>query len=151
MPATQKALAAKDSLFTTVEQKVRDFKVGSGTRPFNWEGKIQGLMSEKAVAKELGILKNLSVDDYIARVLEPAESNTMVSARNVVRMINGKTYNEIDMGPLYAVEITVDIAQGSRRIGVIAQNRTVANGVWKPEHHLEAARLVRIFNRRNRH
>jgi|MEHZ01.5.fsa_nt_MEHZ011457229.1_10 acetyl/propionyl-CoA carboxylase alpha subunit/acetyl-CoA carboxylase beta subunit len=149
MPATQKALAAKDSLFTTVEQKVRDFKVGSGTRPFNWEGKIQGLMSEKVVAKELGILKNLSVDDYIARVLEPAESNTMVSARNVVRMINGKTYNEIDMGPLYAVEITVDIAQGSRRIGVIAQNRTVANGVWKPEHHLEAARLVRIFNRRN--
>tara|TARA_B110000483_G_scaffold70401_3_gene87968 strand:- start:64967 stop:69514 length:4548 start_codon:yes stop_codon:yes gene_type:complete len=149
MPATQKALAAKDSLFTTVEQKVRDFKVGSDTRPFNWEGKIQGLMSEKAVAKELGVLKNLSVDDYIARVLEPAESNTMVSTRNVVSMINGKTYNEIDMGPLYTVEIAVDTDQGSRRIGVIAQNRAVANGVWKPEHHLEAARLVRIFNRRN--
>ena len=64
-------------------------------------------------------------------------------------MINGKTYNEIDMGPLYAVEIAIETPRGGRRIGVIAQNRSVGNGVGKPEHHLEAAKLVRIFNRRS--
>ena len=149
MPTKNTSSALKDSLFTSVEQKVRDFQVGSGTRPFEWQGKIQGLMSDEALQKELGILKNLSVDDYITRVLEPAESNTMISARNVVRMINGKTYNEIDMGPLYAVEIAIETSRGGRRIGVIAQNRSVGNGVWKPEHHLEAANLVRIFNRRS--
>lgn len=149
MPAKKSSTAQNTSLFTTVEQTVRDSRVGSGNRPYSWQGKIQGLMSEKALEKELGVLKNLSVDDYIARVLEPAESNTMVSARSIARMINGKTYNEVDMGPLYAVEIAINTGSASQRIGLIAQNRSVSNGVWKPEHHLEAARLVRIFNRRN--
>ena len=149
MPAKNTPTSQNTSLFTSVEQTVRDFRVGSGNRPYNWTGKIQGLMSEKALQKELGVLKNLTVDDYIARVLDPAESNAMVSARNVAHMINGKTYNEVDMGPLYAVEIAINHSMGSRRIGLIAQNRGVSNGVWKPEHHLEAARLVRIFNRRN--
>ena len=149
MPAKKTPNAQTTSLFTSVEEQVRDFRVGSGNRPYNWQGKVKGLMSEKALEKELGILKKLSVDDYIARVLEPAESNSMVSARNIARMINGKTYNEVDMGPLYAVEIAINHSLGSQRIGLIAQNRAVANGVWKPEHHLEAARLVRIFNRRN--
>lgn len=149
MPAKKSSTAQTTSLFTSVEQTVRDFRVGSGDRTYSWKGKIQGLMSEKALEKELGVLKNLSVDDYIARVLEPAESNTMVSARSIARMINGKTYNEVDMGPLYAVEIAINTGLTSQRIGLIAQNRSVSNGVWKPEHHLEAARLVRIFNRRN--
>ena len=149
MSAAKKPKISSQSLFCTVEQAVSEFGVGSGKRPFNWNGKIDGLLTPKALQKELGVLKNLSVDDYIARVLEPAESNGLVSARNVVRMFNGKTYNEVDMGPLYAVEIAMNTPRGSRRLGIIAQNRSVANGVWKPEHHLEAARLVRIFNRRN--
>lgn len=149
MPAKKSSSAKGTGLFTSVEQTVRDFRVGSGNRPYNWQGKIQGLMSNKALGKELEVLKKLSVDDYIARVLEPAESNAMVSARSVARMINGKTYNEVDMGPLYAVEIAISTESSSQRIGLIAQNRSVSNGVWKPEHHLEAARLVRIFNRRN--
>ena len=149
MPASKKSKANSSSLFLSVEQAVKDFGVGSGKRPFDWNGKVDNLLTPRALQKELGTLKNLSVDDYIARVLEPAESTGLVSARNVVRMFNGKTYNEVDMGPLYAVEIAMSTPKGSRRIGIIAQNRSVANGVWKPEHHLEAARLVRIFNRRN--
>ena len=149
MPSVKTPKNKTDSLFTTVEQAMRDLRVGSGKRPFNWADKVEGLISAKGLQKELNLLKNLSVDAYIARVLEPAESTTMVSARNLVRMINGKTFSELDMGPLYSVEIALTTRRGVRRIGVLAQNRAVANGVWKPEHHLEAARLVRSFNHRN--
>ncbi len=140
---------AKPSLFALAEQRAKDSNVGANRPLMDLTRNMKGLMSQRAMDKELQKLKKLDVDAYIARVLDPAEASSLPSAKATVRMINGKVFNEVDMGPLYAVEISLETANGPRRIGILAQNRAVKNGVWSPEHHREAARLVRAFNNRN--
>ena len=61
----------------------------------------------------------------------------------MIQAIPGKAIREHKNGPLYASEIDVKMPYGLRRIGFLAQNRDVDNGVWKPEHHLEAVKIVR--------
>ena len=136
-------------LFTNAEKVAKDYALNNVTHPFAWHTKVSGLLQEAEIAKELQKLKTLSVDDYISRVLDPAEAGSRPSAKAVVRKLNGKIYNEIDQGPLYAVEMSVSSAGESRRIGILAQNRAIKNGVWSPEHHMEACRLVRIWSRRS--
>jgi acetyl/propionyl-CoA carboxylase alpha subunit/acetyl-CoA carboxylase beta subunit len=137
------------NLFALAEQRAKDTHVGANRPTLDLTQGMQCLMNQKSMDRELAKLKKLEVDDYIARVLEPAESTSLSSAKAAVRMINGKIFNEVDMGPLYAVELLMESPQGKKRVGIIAQNRGVKNGVWGPEHHLEAARLARIFNHRN--
>lgn len=136
-------------LFTNAEKVAKDYALNNVTHPFSWHTKIAGLLEEATIAKELTKLKSLSVDDYIARVLDPAEAGSRPSAKAIVRKINGKVYSEVDQGPLYAVEISISSAGKTRRVGILAQNRSVKNGVWSPEHHEEAAQLVRIWSRRS--
>jgi acetyl/propionyl-CoA carboxylase alpha subunit len=139
----------KKSLFTLAEQRAKEACAMDGRPVFELTRRVKGLMTQKAMNRELQRLKKLSVDDYIACVLEPAESASLPSAKALVRMINGKLFNEVDMGPLYAVEIALETGAGPRRIGIIAQNRAVRNGVWGPEHHREATHRVRDFGHRN--
>ncbi len=133
-------------LFTLAEQQIKTAHSGSERR---LTGHMKGLVCPKEISKELERLKELSVDGYISRVLDLAESASLPSAKTVLRMINGKVFNEIDMGPLYAVEIALESESGQRHLGFIAQNRAIRNGIWSPEHHREAARIVRSLNRRN--
>ncbi len=136
-------------LFTNAEKVAKDYALNNVKHPFSWHTKVPGLVEEAEIAKELKTLKTLSVDDYISRVLDPAEAASRPSAKEIVGKFNGKIYNEIDQGPLYAVEISVSSEGESRRIGILAQNRASKNGVWSPEHHMEASQLVRIWSRRS--
>ncbi len=100
MPPSKKSRA---TLFALAEQRSKDANLGPNRISQKLVQDVDGLLSKRAVERELQKLRKLSVDAYITRVLEPAESTTLPSAKSMVRMINGKIYNEVDMGPLYAI------------------------------------------------
>ncbi len=136
-------------LFSDVEQRAKNFALNGVIHPFDWHGNIEGLISESAIDEGLSTLKSLSVDDYISRVLEPAESVNRPSAKAIVQQLRGRVYSESELGPLYSVEIDLEHGDETRRLAIIAQNRLVNNGVWSPEHHLEASRLARDYESRS--
>ena len=137
-------------LFNEVEQQAKNIALNAATRPFSWHADIEGLLSQSAINKETADLKGMSVDEYITHVLDPAESTARPSAKTILRKFRGKIHNEVDFGSLYAIEITLEGAgDNKRRVGIIAQNRAAKNGVWSPEHHIEACELVADFSARN--
>lgn len=136
-------------LFSLAEKQAKDFALNNRQHHFGWHEKISGLLSSEDIDKETATLKSLPVDDYIARVLEPAEAGSRPSAKAIVRKFKGKVHAEVDMGPYYAVDIDLSIAGKTRRVGILAQNRSVKNGVWAPEHHMEACRQVREWAKRS--
>ncbi len=136
-------------LFREIEHRARNFALDGIRHPFAWHSDVRGLLSTDRIAAELLQLEALSVDDYIGRVLDPAESTQRPSAKVVIRNLRGKIFNEFELGPLYSVDLDLEYQGQQRRIGIIAQNRSVNNGVWGPEHHLEAARLAREFDARS--
>lgn len=136
-------------LFNEIEHRARDYALNGVVHPFTWHQQVEGLLSKSAIDRELKILKGLDVDRYISRVLEPAESASRASAKATVQQLPGKVFHEVDMGPLYAVELDLQFKGEVRRVGIIAQNRSVKNGVWGPEHHLAACRLAEDFGKRS--
>ncbi|MEH6549957.1 MAG: biotin carboxylase N-terminal domain-containing protein [Pseudomonadales bacterium] len=136
-------------LFKEIEHRARNFVLDGIQHPFAWHTKVSGLLTAKQIKSELGQLESLSVDDYITRVLDPAESPQRASAKVVIQALRGKIYNEFELGPLYSVDLALEYQGQQRRIGIIAQNRSVNNGGWGPEHHLEACRLAKEFDARS--
>jgi len=115
----------------------------SKTRPV---AAIMGLIPREAVSRRVAELQAMSIDEYISRVVAPADSPKRPSARSLVSGIARTSGRAIERGPLYADEIDLSTPSGNRRrVGIIAQERTVNKGVWQPEHHREAARICREF------
>jgi acetyl/propionyl-CoA carboxylase alpha subunit/biotin carboxyl carrier protein len=136
-------------LLSEIEHRAKNFSLNGVVHPFDWHQNIEGLLSKQAIDAELEKLKSLSVDDYIARVLEPAESSSRPSAKAAIQQLKGKIFSEFELGPLYSVEIALEHAGRTRRLGIIAQNRKIKNGTWSPEHHLEACRLAKNYASRS--
>ncbi len=130
------------SLFKDVERRAKNLSLNGNKHPFKWHQQVSGLLSPAKVEETRQSLKKLAVDDYVATVLDPAESISRPSARDIVSKFRGKIHSEFELGPLYSVEISLEYNNQTRRVAFIAQDRSIANGVWKPEHHLEACRLV---------
>ena len=78
-------------------------------------------------------------------MIEPAELLSRTSACDVIRQLKGKAVVEISNGPLYAAEVELNFESGKRRVGFLGQDRTVNNGVWGPEHHVQAAEIIRAY------
>ncbi len=135
-------------LFKDIERRAKNLSLNGRKHPFKWHQNIAGLLSPEAVEITRQSLKKLTVDDYVAKVLGPAESTSRPSAREVVSKLRGKIHSEFELGPLYSVEISLEHNGLTRQLAFIAQNRSIANGVWKPEHHLEACRLVEQYSSR---
>lgn len=136
------------NLFADIERRAQNLSLNGAKHPFKWHQKIDGLLSAKKIESIRHSLKKLNVDDYVSAVLDAAESAKRPSAKKLVSKFKGKIHNEFELGPLYSVELSLEHEGQTRRIGIIAQDRSVANGVWKPEHHLEACRLVRDYSAR---
>ena len=130
------------SLFQDIERRAHNLSLNGTKHPFKWHQNVSGLMSPKQVESARQALKKLAVDDYVSKVLDPAESTSRPSAKEVINQIRGKIHSEFELGPLYSVELSLEHEGKTRRIAIIAQDRSISNGVWGPEHHLEACRLV---------
>lgn len=136
------------SLFKDVERRANNLSLNGTKHPFKWHENISGLLSPERVDATRQALKKLAVDDYVAQVLDPAESASRPSAKEVVAKLRGKIHSEFELGPLYSVELSLEHQEQTRRMAFIVQDRSVANGVWSPEHHLEACRLVSEYTSR---
>ncbi len=112
-------------LFYDVERRAKNLSLSSVIHPFAWHNQIQGLLSAKKIERIRKELRELSVDDYVAETLE------------------------FELGPLYTADISLEFDSRKRRLGFLAQNRRINNGVWGPEHHLEACRVVSEYAERN--
>jgi acetyl/propionyl-CoA carboxylase alpha subunit/acetyl-CoA carboxylase beta subunit len=137
--------AGLDPLFNLAEQQAADYarfpqQVGSGEIP------LAGLLTPEEIERRMRELRGVDVDTYVAAAVYPSEDPNRPSARWVIRRMRGEILREIDMGPLYAVEMLLDFGDGtSRRVGILAQERRRNSGVWMPEHHVRAVEIIRQF------
>ena len=137
--------AGLDPLFILAEQQAADYsrfpqQFGSGEAP------LLGLLTPEDVEKRMRELRSFDVDTYVAAAVYPSEDPNRPSARWVIRRMRGEILREIEMGPLYAVEMLLDFGDGtSRRVGILAQERRRNSGVWMPEHHQRAVEIIRQF------
>jgi acetyl/propionyl-CoA carboxylase alpha subunit/acetyl-CoA carboxylase alpha subunit len=96
------------------------------------------------------LLNNMDIDSYIEAVVSRAEDPNRVDAPSVIRKLSSKISDEVQNGPFYSARLQMDFgAEGPRTIAFIAQDRSVRNGVWMPEHHLMAAEIVGECSKRN--
>lgn len=132
-----------DPLFLMAEQQAVDFSLF----PPDAAGiSLRGVLTTEQVESRVTELRTLDVDDYVAAVVYPSEDGNRPSARWVIRRLGGEVLREIEMGPLYAAEMLLDLDGGSfRRVGVLAQERRRRSGIWMPEHHLKAVEVIRGF------
>lgn len=103
---------------------------------------VQGLVDSEDIQRHAKYLKGLGVDEYIEEIVAPIESKTRVTAQAIVRL-SERLVSEFAEGPLYSAEIELRFDGVSRRVGLICQDRRHDRGVWKPEHHRKAAKIVR--------
>lgn len=134
-----------DEMYDKAERDSRDYSVFPGHRPPSVSTPIKALLDPEYCQTRVKALNALSVDQYIKEVLEPAEVPNRTSAVQVISQLRGKVLDEVSNGPLYAVEIELQFDSGERRVGIVAQNRAANNGVWGPEHHTQAVKIVRGF------
>ncbi|HEY5716385.1 MAG TPA: biotin carboxylase N-terminal domain-containing protein, partial [Psychromonas sp.] len=134
-----------DPLFLHAEHIAKDFSLfPDNSLPSNTEG-LEGLIDRKRIKSNLSVIKELDVDAYIARTVQPAEDNKRPSAKTIVAGFNGKIVTEKLNGAFYSAEMELDFGGYTRRIGIIAQERSSNNGAWMPEHHLAASKAIRKF------
>ncbi|WP_456388717.1 ATP-binding protein [Profundibacter sp.] len=103
---------------------------------------VQGLVEDAEIRGQAKYLKGLDVDQYIEEIVAPSESKSRVTAQAIVRL-SERLVSEFAQGPLYSAEIELRFDGVNRRVGLICQDRRHDHGVWKPEHHRKAAKIVR--------
>ncbi len=143
---------AVDPLFRDAEQRARAFSLFPGPRDphiAGGTGRIAGLISNRRIRRALKSLAALEVDEYIRRTVAPAEDPGRVGAGEVLAATSWELVEERRHGPLYAAVFETEIEGWPRRFGVLAQERSVQNGVWMPEHHRLAVDVIRSYAGRN--
>ena len=147
MGSNNKKPSKNKSAFHAAEVMSHDLSLLRGKKQpvFFDDSGIHGLLSAEEIEDEVQQLKKVDVDSYIQRVVNPSESKKRPSAPEVIQQLGGKMVAEETEGPLYTAEIEFLISGQTRRLGFIAQNHKIQNGVWAPNHHREAAEKVRFF------
>ncbi len=143
---------AVDPLFRDAEQRARAFSLFPEPRDPQFTaggGRIAGLISDRRIRRTLKSLSSLEVDEYIRRTVAPAEDPGRVGAGEVLAATSWELVEERRHGPLYAAVFETEIGGWRRRFGVLAQERSVRNGVWMPEHHRLAVDVIRSYAGRN--
>ena len=131
-----------DQLYFNAEQLSQDFSLFPRKEP---AAVIKGLLTERQINAQVERLQSMDVDEYIAASVAPTEESGRPGARAVLRSLNVPLVNEMSQGPFYACELTLEFSTGPRKIGVIAQDRATASGVWGPEHHELAAQRASSY------
>ena len=147
MNTKKKNINKQQSAFHSAEVMSHDLSLLRGKKNaiFFDDSEIKGLLSAKKIESLVQQLKKIDVDSYIQRVVTPSDSKKRPSAPEVIQQLGGIIIKEENEGPLYLAEIEFSISNQIRRLGFIAQNHKIQNGVWYPVHHQKAAEKVRFF------
>lgn len=140
--------SADDLLFVMAEEQAHDFSLFPQADAMLSGACIEGLVSPGAIQKRLQFLANLDVDSYIAHCIEPAQLVTRPAVPAVIATLGGNVTEVTTSGPYYSCILEIQFSKARRKIGIIAQNRTVKNGAWMPEHHLLAVDAAHQFSRK---
>ena len=135
-----------DELFVAAEKIAKDFSLYPDGDESVISRHVEGLLSEETVEERLAAISVMSVDDYIAETVMPAEDPSRAGVREILKSFNAKVIREVSLGAFYSAELEVDFGDRFRRIGVIAQDRTSNNGAWMPEHHHAACDAAHAFS-----
>lgn len=108
---------------------------------------VGGLLGADEVARRAELLAALPTDEYLAAAVTPVEDSRRPGARELLATLPGAVVRRVERGPLLAVELDLRTPEGTRRVGILGQERTVNHGTWSPEHHHLAAMLLREFAR----
>jgi acetyl/propionyl-CoA carboxylase alpha subunit/acetyl-CoA carboxylase alpha subunit len=142
-------LGEGDRLFLIAESLSQDFSLFPASGATGIQQHVRGLLSDGQIARQLELLRNLDIDSYIESVVAPAEDPGRPDAPSAIRALGGRALEEVQDGPYYSCKLLMDFDGDPRTIAFIAQDRSVKNGVWGPEHHLAAAELVGECSKRN--
>ncbi len=134
-----------DPLFLKAEQLSVDFSLFPGQKHLSIAEHMQGLVDNDSIETRLKTIKQLSVDAYIDQTVLPAQNSRRPGAKAIIGGLNGRTLSSEEKGPFFSAEMEFEFAAGPRRIGIIAQERSTANGTWMPEHHDMACSAMRRF------
>ncbi len=140
------AAAAGDQLFLIAESLAQDFSLFPDQVAGEHPG-MRGLLGEAEVARRCEALANMDIDSYIEAVVSGAEDPRREAAPEVIRRL-GDVSGEARDGSFYSARVRMDFDGEIRQVGFIAQDRSVKNGVWGPEHHLAAAERIAEFSKR---
>ena len=124
------------------ERLAQDFSLFPRKEP---SSVIQGVLTDRQIEIQLDRLRNMDVDTYIAATVAPCEEASRDGARKIVQALDVPILKETISGPFYSAECEFNFAGAQRVIGIIAQERSHASGVWEPEHHEAAAQAARDF------
>ena len=138
-----------DRLFFKAEELARDFSLFPHTQAPDSAARVEGLLQPVDIERQLKLLADLDVDSYIDRYVTPAAAPDRPSAKTIMEALADNSSEVVSDGPYYSAIIELQFKVGPRKIGLIAQNRVVQNGVWMPEHHLMAAKTADSFARRS--
>ncbi len=135
-----------DQLYLNAEQLSQDFSLFPRKEP---AAVVKGLLTEREINAQVERLRGMEVDAYIAATVAPTEESTRPGAKAIINSLNVPVSNEQALGPFFSCELTLDFQTGARKIGVLAQDRSHATGVWGAEHHALAAERASSFAIRN--
>lgn len=138
-----------DQLFLIAESLAKDFSLFAERETTTIQDHVQGLLSARAIERQLDKLRNMDIDTYIERCVAPAEDKGRISARSIISRLGLRVAQVEEDGPFYSAVVTMDFGDEYRQVGFIAQDRSVKNGVWMPRHHLAAARRVDEWSKRS--
>ena len=138
-----------DQLFLIAEKLAKDFSLVSEKDKAQVQDHVRGLLDEDVVRRQCEALSQLDIDSYIERCVAPAEAPGRMSAKTLIPRLGSRVTLVEEDGPFYSAVVTMTFPRGTREIGFIAQDRSVANGVWMPRHHLAAARRLEMWSKRN--
>ena len=140
-------VAEGDRLFLIAENLAQDFSLFPDPDAAAIEDNVRGLLPRAEIAQQVKVLGNMDTDAYIESVVARAEDPARVDAPSVVRQL-GRVSKETVNGPFYAAHLEMDFNGSTRVVAFIAQDRSVKNGVWMPEHHLAAAEIISECSKR---
>ncbi len=140
-----KQLSEGDRLYLIAENLAQDFSLFPTS---DVEEPLPGLLSPAAIRRRQTQLGNLDIDSYIEAVVSPAEDPKRLPAPAVIRLL-GRVTDELSDGPFYQAVVELEFDDDVRSVGFIAQDRSSANGVWMPEHHLAAAEFIELCSKRS--
>lgn len=137
-----------DELFQKAEQLAQDFSLFPEYESSDKDAAIQGLLTVEQRNQQLDHLSTLGIDEYIRHVVQPSESTERCNAKTIIQQLSSRIVTDLEDGALYTAEAEVMFGNVRRRIGFVAQNRSVNNGVWGAQQHTLAAQQARLFARR---
>ncbi len=128
--------ASVDQLYLAAETLAQDFSLFPRKET---AAVIKGLLTEQQIEIEVERLRGMDVDAYIAAAVSPAEEGTRAGAKEIIQALDVPILSEMQDGPFYTAVVEMNFNGIKRQVGLIAQDRAFASGVWGPEHHTHAA------------